>query len=172
MARCSVCNQRTGYIDTGGFHGRFRSGEPLQPFCPWCIANGKAAEKYDGYFNYFSFLALEESELPAHIKKIPEDQLDELVFRTPRYSSLQGTEWFIHCHSPCIFLGKTKWVAIRNNPDIFNDINNDGVWFNGRKSEEELDAGWLEYWLTNEERVGYLFKCFHCGKYLLNVEYT
>ncbi len=44
---CSVCNEKR----TLRYNSSFYSVDNPEYICPWCIANGKAAEKYDGEFN-------------------------------------------------------------------------------------------------------------------------
>ncbi|MGQ3379925.1 CbrC family protein [Priestia endophytica] len=43
---CPVCKKKREYTYTGPFY----SIEDVEGICPWCIADGSAAKKYDGEF--------------------------------------------------------------------------------------------------------------------------
>ncbi|WP_251652187.1 CbrC family protein [Paenibacillus glycanilyticus] len=49
---CPVCSKEREYIYIGPFY----SIEDVENICPWCIADGKAAEKYDGEFQTLLFV--------------------------------------------------------------------------------------------------------------------
>ena len=149
-AECSVCKRKTGYIYEGPFYC-IRGGR----ICPWCIASGKAAAKYDGEFQDI-----------YHVESgIPENELDELVHRTPGYSGWQQERWLVHCGSPCAFIGYVFWDDIEDQLGQFIDIEKDC----------EQHWGWDIDTLSSRLREGfsyqgYLFKCIHCGGYRLHID--
>lgn len=44
---CACCNRNTGWIYTATF---FTAQDVSGRFCPWCIADGSAAERFEGEF--------------------------------------------------------------------------------------------------------------------------
>lgn len=118
--KCQCCNVSKGYIYCGSFYSK----HPVREFCPWCIANGEAAEKFDG-----SFIASLESEffisnlsnekisllekvmaLFSNKPKYPNNDLPqesdlELFCKTPGFSSYQEEVWLEHCGKPCEYHG-------------------------------------------------------------------
>ncbi len=63
-----MCNQQTEYV----YEGPFYSEEEVENICPWCIASGNAAAKYDGEF--------QDSSLCGEVDD--EEYIDELIYRT------------------------------------------------------------------------------------------
>ncbi len=41
---CPVCEKKRNYV----YRGSFYSEEEVEGICPWCIADGSAAAKFDG----------------------------------------------------------------------------------------------------------------------------
>jgi len=46
--QCRCCEQKRGYIYTASVYAKDLLGDEL---CPWCIADGSAAAKYDAIFS-------------------------------------------------------------------------------------------------------------------------
>ena len=172
---CYVCNKQTGYIYSRPFYA---SGGGY--FCPWCIASGEAAKKYDGEFQLSTRVEFEvdefvkfsdgSSDFLRDAKKcaISEAELSELVHRTPGYHAWQRAEWLVHCSSPCAFLGYVRWKEIEERLDKFIDLEGDA----NRGIGVSLDhLAWL---LSDDEGDigvgGYLFQCIHCGGFRLHVD--
>ena len=97
--RCPVCSQETGYEYVGPFYAR----SEVEGICPWCIKNGKAAEKYD----------LEFVD-PYHIDQVNnEEAIEELIRRTPGVYFPQEDTWPAHCGDYCIILGGERLLELR-----------------------------------------------------------
>ncbi|RFA30967.1 hypothetical protein CAI21_03050 [Alkalilimnicola ehrlichii] len=90
---CACCGQSRGYIYTASF---YTSRDTRGPFCPWCIADGTAAAKFEGSFN--DTYPLESASVPAGV-------LEEVECRTPGYASWQQEVWLAHCRDACEFHG-------------------------------------------------------------------
>src|SRR5690554_1791916 len=90
---CSVCNEKRQIKYTSSFY----SVEEPEYICPWCIADGKASEKYKGEFNDYE--GIENSE------NIEKELLLQASERTPSYTSWQQEVWLTHCNEPCAFVG-------------------------------------------------------------------
>jgi uncharacterized protein CbrC (UPF0167 family) len=85
---CSVCGEKRNLKYTSSFY----SVENPEYICPFCIADGKAAEKYDGEFNDYAGI---EGVSPAPndpSPTIPKEMLLEVSERTPSYTSWQQEE--------------------------------------------------------------------------------
>jgi uncharacterized protein CbrC (UPF0167 family) len=44
---CECCNRARGYVYTSTIYAE----DEIQFICPWCIADGSAAQKFDGMFS-------------------------------------------------------------------------------------------------------------------------
>ncbi|TQV88247.1 CbrC family protein [Aliikangiella coralliicola] len=86
---CECCGKQTGYRYKGSIYCK---GD-ISSLCPWCIADGSAAKKYDAQFNNFY------SDLPDEIVK-------EVQERTPGFYSFQEQDWLEHCDDACEFYGQ------------------------------------------------------------------
>ena len=148
-AVCSVCEKKTGYIYTGPFFAR-----EYNLFCPWCLANGDAAKKFDGFFQY-----------AGDVPDVPEEERQELICRTPTYVAWQNPLWLYHCNSPCAFIGYVLWNDIKDKLDRFIDLERDS----------QQSVGWNRDLLSRRFHEafsvqGYLFECLHCHGYLLHMD--
>lgn len=72
--------------------------------CPWCIASGSAAAKYDCLFS---------DDRPLKRARLPRPVVLEVSRKTPGYSSWQGEDWQVCCDDACEFHGDatTEQVA-------------------------------------------------------------
>ena len=145
---CQCCGNKTDvYVST------MYCCENIDCICMECVANGKAAEKYDGEF-------IQDAEKISDEKK-----RDELFLQTPGYCSWQGEYWLACCDDYCAYLGT---VGIKELEDL-------GI------KEEVLREYALqqpsypvnlvkEALYKDGDMTGYLFRCLHCGKYRLYVD--
>lgn len=154
---CSVCNEKRQIKYTSSFY----SIKDPDYICPWCIANGKASEKYDGEFN--DYCGIEGvSPDPNDAKPIiPKDLLLEITNKTPSYISWQQEVWLTHCNEPCSFIGYADTKIIEPLLEELNDdITNNGY-------DPELIKTALS---KDGSLVGYLFQCVKCGQHRLHVD--
>jgi uncharacterized protein CbrC (UPF0167 family) len=90
---CRCCGQKRGFIYAGSVYAR----DPLRDsICPWCIADGAAAAKFDAMFSDDTPLA--EANLSGEI-------IDEVTLRTPGYNSWQQEVWLSCCEDACEYHG-------------------------------------------------------------------
>lgn len=140
---CSVCHK----IRSIKYDLPLYSQEEPEYICPWCIADGSAAKKYHGQFNDDN-----------SIDELPPEKLDELILKTPSYSSWQQEVWLTHCNEPCAFIGYVGFAEII---PYFDEIKNDIDY------PEEL----LRTSLSKDGSLtGYLFECVQCGKKRLHID--
>lgn len=151
---CPVCNKRTGYKYVGPFYAE----KEVEGICPWCIANGKAAGKYDLTF-------VDEDE----VENVSDDiLLDELIKRTPGYFFPQDDTWPAHCGDYCVLLGKVTWKEIEPKlPDLVLELEK----IRGRLeiTEEVLREDLAR---KNSPLWASLFQCKKCKKYRLIADYA
>ncbi|WP_435237816.1 CbrC family protein [Psychromonas sp. PT13] len=150
---CPVCNK----VNSLEYVGPFYSIVEVDGICPWCIANGKAAEKYDLTF-------VDEDE----IEKVDNEQfVDELTKRTPGFFFPQEDNWPSHCGDYCVLIGTSSEVNIESKFDLLqNDILK--IIDNLNISEENLKAELIR---DNSPLWGTLFKCSKCDNYRLVADY-
>ena len=143
---CSVCNQLRHLKYSADFY----SDEEPEYICPWCIANGLAAEKFAGSFNDY-----------IGVEVIPKDKLDEVLYRTPSYISWQQQVWLSHCNEPCAFLA---YVGAKEILPFWDELIKD-------IEQQELSADFVKANLSKDgDMIGYLFECLHCSKKRLHID--
>jgi uncharacterized protein CbrC (UPF0167 family) len=154
-AECPVCNRVTGYAYVGPYYGTTE----VANLCPWCIADGQAAAKYDIYF-----------VIPYYIEKVPEiNCTQELQLRTPGYFYGSVYEWPAHCGDYCTLLRKVHWADISHLEDELSDDLN--------RLEVEVEEEGIEDRQAKRDALegtalwAYLFRCRTCGKHRLAGSY-
>ena len=93
-ATCLCCGEVRGYIYTASVYGPSRFRERL---CPWCIASGAAASKYNCFFS---------DDTPLADAGLGRSIVLEVSRKTPGYSSWQQGEWQVCCGDACEFHGE------------------------------------------------------------------
>jgi uncharacterized protein CbrC (UPF0167 family) len=146
---CQCCGRETKYY----YSAMMYCEEDVDCLCPDCIANGTAAEKFDGTFS-------------QDVEELVDDQTktDELFKRTPGYVSWQGEYWLTHCNDYCAFIGD---VGVKELADmgIAEEV------FADYAKMVRFDIEHVKKYLTKGGNMsGYLFQCLHCGKYRLWVD--
>lgn len=156
---CSVCNEKRQIK----YKCSFYSVEAPEYICPWCIANGKAAEKYDGDFNDYCGIEGVSPDADAPEPTIPREMLLEVCTKTPSYFSWQQEVWLSHCNEPCAFIGYADSLIIQ--PlinELKDDIENIG-----------LPIKFFTDGITKDGDLGaYLFQCVKCKQHRLHVDFT
>ena len=155
---CSCCGQARELKYNSSFYSR----EEPDYLCPWCIADGSAAQRYEGEFN--DYLGIEGvSADPDEPDSIVMDRmlLLEVCERTPSYHSWQQEQWLVHCDQPCAFVGYTDHTEIKQlEQELQADIAN--------MPERYLQA----ISKTGDPVGGYLFRCMECGTHRLHTDCT
>lgn len=165
---CDCCGQQTTTYYTSPFY----SAEHIEYLCPWCIADGQAAQKFGGCFQDESSIENGEVEYDADGEfsgvrnPYPQDKEDILIKQTPGYCGWQQEYWLAHCGDFCAFIGYVGWDEIKNRLGEFADLAGDCEAF-GMESES------LEKYLRNNgDCQGYLFRCLDCGKLRLWADFS
>ena len=146
---CNCCGNETGTYYTNPFY----SAKDVDYLCPECIASGRAAEKFNGEFQDSE--SVDEVSDPA--------KLDELCLRTPGYCGWQQEYWLAHCDDYCAFMGYPDWKEIESMgivEEIEETYREDlcGLDFEDLKKHIAVNGC-------------YLFKCLHCGKHIVYIDF-
>ncbi len=145
------CGKATGYVYTGSFYSVEDDLE--ESLCPWCIANGKAAKKFDGMF---ADEALFVDEVPAKVIK-------EVTTRTPGFSSWQQEDWPICCKDATAFIGPVGHSELTAD---YDDWTYDVTLYivNEMKIYNNEALAFLKTLDRDQGPTAYLFRCLHCGQ--------
>jgi uncharacterized protein CbrC (UPF0167 family) len=144
-ARCECCAQSRGFVYAGAVYAE----NDVDQVCPWCIANGSAAAKFDASF------ADPHSLAKAGISR---EVIDEVTRRTPGYESWQGESWLAHCDDACEFHGDASADDVLDATPETKEL-----WM------AEYDLGeedWLDVtdgYTPGSDSALYKFVCRHCG---------
>ena len=150
---CPVCSQARGFA----YEGPFWAEEDIEGICPWCIADGRAAARFDAEFQHPH--TLEAGASAAAI--------DELLHRTPGYTAWQTEVWPTHCGDFCAFVDYAGWTEIQPflaelQPDLARFL-----------AETQLSMAQLSEFLFREgDMNGYLFRCLTCRTHRLHVDFN
>jgi uncharacterized protein CbrC (UPF0167 family) len=155
---CDVCGEERDYSYVGpylspGYH--FENGDPM---CPWCIADGSAAEKWQASFVPPVLLS------DAARAQMPPAALAELELRTPSYLSLQPGVWLDHHGEADAYLGEIgadEYAALP--PEAQGAVRRAGG-DDPQRPARDSDQVWRLRADGNGPAV-YLFQCLHCGRY-------
>lgn len=144
---CDCCGE-TVEKSVGSMYCR----EEIECVCLTCIANGKAAEKFDGDF-------IQDAEID---QVTDQEKIDELFKRTPGYISWQGENWLAHCQDFCAYLGEVGTKELEE-MGIADQVISE---YEALGEYEDIRP----YLTKSGSMCGYLFQCLHCGKYRLWVD--
>ena len=137
---CERCGQARGYL----YKGPIFAEEKITSLCPWCIADGSAAEELD-----VSFTTLYLHELP---EGVPIDVVREVSRRTPGFTAWQEADWLFHCSDAAEYLGRVGYEDVADMPEVIQSLTD------GFLNEESVT-----FIRADGDLTGYLFRCRHCG---------
>ena len=147
---CECCGKQTHIV----YNGPFYAISDADCFCPNCIASGEAAQKFDGAFQD-EYSVDEGVGDPA--------RLDELIHRTPGYCGWQQEHWRAHCGDFCAYLGDVgaKEMKIQG---VLEEVLEDPMW-------DENEKQWIRESVNGGSMQCYLFRCLHCGKHMVWMDF-
>ena len=150
-ARCKACGASRGYIYAGPVYA---IEDFEEAFCPWCIADGSAAARFDAEFTDVGVGVPDD---------VPDETVQQIAFRTPGYSAWQQEHWLYHCGDGAAFLGRVGSAELVQYPDAIDALRHehDEYGWPVQQVEEHLAA--LD---KDGESTAYLFRCRHCGQHL------
>lgn len=147
---CDCCGKTTHICYSDPFY----AVDDIECFCPECIANGSAAQKFNGIF---------QDDCSVDEGVDDPDKLDELIHRTPGYCGWQQEYWRAHCGDFCEYLGYTGAKELRA-LGIMDEVLDDYMWSDEQKEmiRESVNGGHLQC---------YLFRCISCGKHMVWMDF-
>ncbi|POX50897.1 hypothetical protein C3488_13070 [Streptomyces sp. Ru72] len=145
---CACCGRDTGWIYTATF---YTAHDVDGRFCPWCIADGSAAERFAGEFTD-----------SYGLDGVSEDVLHEVTRRTPGFHAWQDPHWLVHCQDAAAFVGEVGYGELAAHPEALDQLRVD-MRIDGLRDEHQL-----ENFLTHlgEGATAMLFRCTICGDHL------
>jgi len=152
-AVCLCCGEARGYIYTGPVYA---ADELDQSLCPWCIADGSAAERFDAEFTDYSGVGGWRQPNP-----LSDEVRREVATRTPGFSGWQQEQWLACCGDAAEFLGHAGLQELTKRwPNAIEAVRIDtgleGAEWEGFKRALDKDHG----------PTAYVFRCTHCGRLL------
>lgn len=154
-AACDCCGLARGYIYSASVYCESPSPESL---CPWCIADGSAAQKFAASFA--DDRPLREAGLPAAV-------VDEVTRRTPGYACWQQEVWLSCCGDACEFHGDAS-------KEELEELKGEAL--ERTLARWELPADDWRHILKRYQPAGdasvYKFKCRHCAQALYWLDFS
>lgn len=152
---CLCCGRVRGFVYTGPVYAVEELSNLL---CPWCIADGSAAAKYDAHF----------IGDPVG-DDVPLEVVMSVDACTPGFSSWQDPRWFFHCGDGTVFMGAVRAAELAAFPDAREELRSEaGAWGWSAEAVESYLAA-LD---KDSQPTGYLFMCRTCGRYMAYADFT
>ncbi|KAB2975749.1 CbrC family protein [Streptomyces sp. SS1-1] len=105
---CVCCERDRGWIYAGPFYSVQDVGGS---FCPWCIADGSAAERFAGEFSD-----------SYGLEGVGEAVLHEVTRRTPGFRAWQDPHWLVHCGDAAAFVGEAGYARLAEHPEVLDQL--------------------------------------------------
>jgi hypothetical protein len=148
---CICCGRNRGFIYVGPVYAEEELDERI---CPWCIADGTAATKYDATFTDEQGIGSYGDGLP-----VPEHVIQEVARTTPGFSGWQQEQWWSHCGDAGAFLGTAGHEELKAlGADAILSIQHSTGLPPGQSWETFFQA--LD---KDGSPTGYIFRCIRCG---------
>jgi uncharacterized protein len=161
---CQCCGQARGFV----YQCNTYCVEDVETLCPWCIADGSAAKKFDASFQ--SQIETVDDEMNWKSPVLADEIVDELAHRTPGFISWQGSHWLTHCNDGCEFHGDLAQDELLTLPEATLDL------FKQEHAYLFTPKNWGSIAALNEiyfpagDIALYKFVCRHCGFIRLNCD--
>ncbi len=153
---CQCCGKARGYVYTGSPSPRHEL--PPGSLCPWCIADGSAAARYEASFS---------DDYPLLDAGVAADIVTEVCERTPGYTSWQQERWLVCCEDACAFRGDAGREEI-------GQLGAEGL------AQRFADFAWpaitwqrlVDAYTPGGNPAIYRFDCLHCGQAHYDLDFT
>ncbi|MHA6198343.1 CbrC family protein [Pseudomonas wadenswilerensis] len=142
---CICCQRARGVLYEGSL---YTEQETEGEVCPWCIADGSAAQRFNASFN--SVDLMEEAGIAQSI-------LDEVACRTPSYPAWQEEIWLHHCDDACEFHGDASAQDIASASAATRE-----AWAADFDQDEADWATFTQNYQPGGDSCFYKFVCRHC----------
>ena len=98
-ALCECCGQSRGVL----YDGVVYSQSEVEALCPWCIASGAAADKYDAAFFDADF-----RDDADNLVDLPEHFYRAVFGCTIGFSTFNPIGWWVHCGEPAEYVTRIE----------------------------------------------------------------
>ncbi len=153
---CRCCGRARGHIYTGPAYCEKDLDEAL---CPWCIADGSAAKKFDASF----------TDSAGFAQAITERAAEEIERRTPGFSAWQETRWLACCGEAAAFVAPAGIAELRE-----IDYQLEGHLMGHIVHEMGISGGAATRLLASLRKdlgpTAYVFRCLTCGTHLAYID--
>ena len=151
---CECCGRARGYL----YKAPIFCKDEVQDICPWCIASGEAATKFDAHFS---------DDHPLIEAGISASVINEVTRRTPGVFSWQQERWQAHCNDACEFHGDASLPELQNLS---------GVALTNLLQSRNLDRKYWRQVLRHYEPGGspsvYKYVCRHCNEAIYTMDFA
>jgi len=149
-ATCACCGRARGYAYTASIY----AVDEIDTLCPWCIADGSAAARFDASFSDDCGVGACGDGVP-----VPPEVVDAVSRRTPGYATWQQEQWWTHCGDAGAFLGAAERAELDAfGPQATAAIRDAAGLADGPRWEALLRALDKDHGST-----AYVFRCTVCG---------
>ena len=150
-AACPACGRLRGFRYVGPVYAVEELDDAL---CPWCIADGTAAARYDAELTDVGWGVPDD---------VPASVTDEIAHRTPGFHSWQQDHWLYHCGDGCAFLGAAGRSELEEHADALAALRREAASFGW---DDHQITAYLASLTKGGSPTAYLFRCLVCGTHL------
>ena len=154
---CACCGQERGWVYTGPVYA---ADAPDTAICPYCIASGTAAERYDASFT---------DTVDTVEGDVPRDVVMAVLTRTPGFTAWQSPYWLTHCGDGAAFLGPAGTKELAAYPDAVDHLRRQCAAWTWPPDQAEAFLGALD---KDGGPTAYLFSCRVCETHLAYADFT
>lgn len=105
-ASCECCGRARGVIYTGVIY----TVAKVKTICPWCIADGSAADKYDATFFDADFA--EYTDRKRKRVELPQQYYRAVFGCTIGFATYNPIDWWVHCGEPAEYITREEPYAM------------------------------------------------------------
>jgi uncharacterized protein CbrC (UPF0167 family) len=144
---CRCCGQARGFIYAASVYARDRLRDSI---CPWCIADGSAARKFEAMFS---------DDHPLVKAGVSDQVIEEVTRRTPGFNSWQQETWLSCCGDACEFHGDAPRAELQalQGDDLARTLSDLG-W----GKQEQHWPQFIQNYRPGGDPAVYKFVCRHC----------
>lgn len=149
---CPGCGQVRGWVYVVAPYAEQELRERL---CPWCIADGTAAERFSARFT-----VLTAGDVPDGVSA---EVVAEVAERTPGFAGWQQERWLFHCGDAAAYLGPVGWDELDGDDDAIAALVAQAEAMGLTGDLAEAFVGSLD---VDGAATAYRFRCLHCDRSL------
>jgi uncharacterized protein CbrC (UPF0167 family) len=147
---CECCGRARGHV----YDAPVYSTDEVEVLCPWCIADGTAARRFDAQFTDVD---------ASGIENVADATIREITERTPGFRGWQQEHWMFHCDDGAAFLGLAGAAELERVPEAVAMLLHENDQFGWTPDESAAYVAGLH---VEGDATAYLFRCLVCGTHL------